>query len=84
MSQQAHVTAGACHHYKGTYSHRHAFHCQGVLSQLAVVLLQHLLGIIGQDRVAVLPGIGNVFLQQLHGQRIMSFITASRNRRCVS
>ncbi len=61
----------------GTYSHRRSFHCQGVLSQLAIVLLQHLLGIIRQDRVAVLPGVGNVPLQQLHGQRIMSFITAS-------
>ena len=79
MSQQAHVINA-----RETYSHRRSFRCQGGLSQLAVVLLQHLLGIIRQDRVAVLPGISNVLLQQLHGQGIMSFTTATRSCKNVS
>lgn len=45
-----------------SYSDRCSLLCQGVLPQLAVVLLEHLLGVIRQDRVAVLPSIGDVLL----------------------
>ena len=58
------------------YCHRSSFQGQRVLSQLAVVLLQDLLGVIRQDWMAVLPGIGNVFLEQLDRKGVMSLITA--------